>query len=85
MNTKVPAYQRPKHYMIIVIRCLNSNMPKILDTFVLNLRKKLNIPEDALIIGRCGGLETFNVEFAKNATAGAQTSPKLHYSILSPT
>jgi len=32
-----------------------------------NLRKRLNIPEDALIIGRCGGLETFNVEFAKNA------------------
>ena len=32
-----------------------------------NLRKKLNIPEDALIIGRCGGFDTFNVEFAKNA------------------
>lgn len=32
----------------------------------LNLRKELNIPESAVVFGRYGGKDTFNLEFAKN-------------------
>ena len=32
-----------------------------------NLRHKYNIPNSAIIVGRCGGMDTFNVEFVKSA------------------
>src|SRR5208282_4498864 len=32
-------------------------------TPIKNLRKELNIPQDALIIGRHGGMDSFNVSF----------------------
>ena len=32
-----------------------------------NLRKKLNIPDEAIIIGRCVGMDTFNVNFVKES------------------
>jgi len=32
-----------------------------------NLRKELNIPETSLLIGRCGGADSFNVDFVKEA------------------
>jgi hypothetical protein len=32
-----------------------------------NLRQKLNIPADVLVVGRHGGMDTFNIEFAKEA------------------
>ena len=34
---------------------------------IKNLRIELNIPSDALIVGRCGGMDTFNIEFVKDA------------------
>lgn len=39
------------------------NLPEVND----NLRKELGIPSDAFVFGRNGGLETFDISFAKEA------------------
>lgn len=44
-------------------------LPHILPTFneiTNNFRKELNISENSIVFGRHGGLDTFNIEFAKN-------------------
>ena len=56
----------------------NTNIPVVpymvvVDSSTLNLRNKLGIPTDALVFGRYGGYDTFDVEHARNAvkeTAG---------------
>jgi len=39
------------------------NLPNVED----DMRKELNIPKDALVLGRNGGLESFDIQFAKDA------------------
>lgn len=47
-----------KEYLGHIVKRVNTDTKK-------NLRTQLNIPLDALVIGRHGGIDTFNVEFAK--------------------
>lgn len=44
-----------------------------------NLRKKLNIPEDAVVYGRHGGFETFDINYAKTAVLKAARNPNLYF------
>ena len=47
-----------------------------------NLRKKMDIPEDAIVFGRYGGNDTFNLDFAKNAIKRVVRDRKDIYFIL---
>lgn len=40
-----------------------------------NLRKKLNIPADAVVFGRYGGMDTFNIQFCWQVILQAVVSP----------
>jgi hypothetical protein len=45
-----------------------------------DLREQLNIPKDALVIGRHGGLDSFNIEFVKEAIIEVATSnPNIYF------
>jgi hypothetical protein len=45
-----------------------------------NLRKELNIPEDAIVFGRYGGTETFDIPFVHEAIKKIlETSPDIYF------
>jgi hypothetical protein len=45
-----------------------------------NLRKDLNIPESAIVFGRYGGSDTFNIEYAKESVSEiAESSPNKYF------
>jgi hypothetical protein len=45
-----------------------------------NLRKTLNIPEDAIVFGRHGGQDTFNIQFTKDVINNAvEKNSKLYF------
>lgn len=45
-----------------------------------NLRKSLNIPEDAIVFGRHGGQDTFNLQFTKDVINNiVENNPKLYF------
>lgn len=49
-----------------------------------NFREKLNIPKDALVLGRHGGNDTFSITFVKNVIANCLEKRKdLHFVFLS--
>jgi hypothetical protein len=44
-----------------------------------NLRSKLGIPEDAIVYGRHGGYETFDIDYAKVAVMKASRNPNIYF------
>lgn len=54
------------------------NLPPPNDDLRKKLREKMNIPQDAFIIGRYGGYETFDLDFTENAVVNvAQENPNI--------
>ncbi|MBK6636212.1 MAG: FkbM family methyltransferase [Rhodocyclaceae bacterium] len=61
-------------------------VPHIIKNFppTENWRKKFNIPDHALVVGRCGGSMTFNVDFVKQVVKLAlEKRPDLYFLFLS--
>lgn len=55
---------------------------KTLNTDNLNMRKELNIPDDAIVFGRYGGKDTFNLDIAYNAISNVVNTAHNIYFLL---
>lgn len=47
-----------------------------------NLRQQLNIPSDVIVFGRHGGMDTFNLEFAKEVISNIVRTTSIHFVFL---